>query len=143
MNRPLLTRLIDRSLARDITFAEIVTTLACQAIESYHVDFLRNEYRYYATNGDSFVTTVAMVHDGVAHEFSAEKLEAVNRRVQAKTAWYPDFVAEAAKAGCAYYIVYVRGRKIRYFGRDGDEYIQHFPGASTAPRDAPALVSAR
>ena len=90
---------------------------------------LRNEYRYYAKNGESFVTDVALVHDGVAPVFSAEKLENINKRVQSGQAWYPDFVKEGAAAGCAYYIVYLYGRKVRYFGRDGDEYIQHFPGS--------------
>ena len=79
-------------------------------------------------NGESFVTAAALVHDGVAAEFSAEKLEAINKRVQAGEAVYADFVKEAPVAGCAYYIVYLNGKKVRYFGRDGDEYIQYFPG---------------
>ena len=41
-----------------------------------------NEYRYYAKNGESFVTNVALLHDGVAPVFSAEKLENINKRVQ-------------------------------------------------------------
>jgi uncharacterized protein YbcV (DUF1398 family) len=93
------------------------------------VDFLRNEYRYYARNGESFVTGVALVHDGVAPEFSAGKLANINKRVQAGQAWYPDFVREGAEAGCAYSIVYLRGRKVRYFERDGNEYVQYFPGS--------------
>jgi uncharacterized protein YbcV (DUF1398 family) len=107
----------------------ILAALEKEGVESYHVDFLRNEYRYYARNGESFVTNVALVHDGVAYEFSADKLENINKRVQAGQAWYPDFVREGAAAGCAYYIVYLYGRKVRYFSRDGDEYIQLFPGS--------------
>ncbi|MFY9803764.1 MAG: DUF1398 family protein [Candidatus Acidiferrales bacterium] len=129
MNNGVIQELIDKALARKITFAEILATLAKEGVESYHVDFLRNEYRYYAKTGESFVTAVALAHDGVAPEFSAGKLESINRKVQAGQAAYPDFVKEGTAAGCACYIVYLGGKKVRYFGRDGDEYVQHFPGS--------------
>lgn len=129
MNKVHIQELIDRSLARSISFPEILTNLMREGVESYHVDFLRNEYRYYAKNGESFVTSVPLVHDAVATDFSEERIEAINKKVQAGEAWYPDFVREAAVAGCAYYIVYVNGKKVRYFGRDGGEHVQLFPGA--------------
>jgi uncharacterized protein YbcV (DUF1398 family) len=129
MDKTTIEGLVNRALAKAITFPEILAALEQEGVESYHVDFLKNEYRYYARNGESFVTNVALVHDGVTHEFSADKLENINKRVQAGQAWYPDFVREGAAAGCAYYIVYLYGRKVRYFGRDGDEYVQHFPGS--------------
>lgn len=129
MNEPLIQELIRKALAKEITFREILATLGKEGVESYHVDFLRNEFRYYATNGESLVTGAALPHDGVAADFSAEKIEGINQRVQAGQAAYPDFVREGAAAGCAYYIVYLNGKIVRYFGRDGGEYIQHFPGS--------------
>lgn len=127
VDKTVIQGVIDKSLARAITFPEILATLRKEAVESYHVDFLRNEYRYYGKNGESLVTDVALVHNGVASEFSADRIENINKRVQAGLAWYPDFVKEGTAAGCAYYIVYLDGGKVRYFGRDGDEYVQHFP----------------
>jgi len=127
VNQTLICDVVNRALNRAITFPEILGALSKEGVESYHVDFLRNEYRFYARSGDSFVTDVKLVHDGVAPEFSAEALENINRRVQAGEAWYPDFVREGAAAGCAYYIVYLHGRKVRYFGRDGGEHVQNFP----------------
>lgn len=129
MDKTIIQSLIDRSLKKAIAFPEILATLQKEGVESYHVDFLRNEYRYYAKNGESIVTDVWPLHDGVAPVFSAEKLENINKRVQSGQVWYPDFVKEGAAAGCAYYIVYIDGRKVRYFGRDGDEYIQALPGS--------------
>jgi uncharacterized protein YbcV (DUF1398 family) len=129
MNETVIQGLIGKALAKQIAFPEILASLLQEGVESYHVDFLRNEFRYYATSGDSLVTTAALEHGEVAAEFSLEKLERINRRVQARKASYPDFVKEGAAAGCAYYIVYLKGRKVRYFGRDGAEHIQHFPGA--------------
>jgi uncharacterized protein YbcV (DUF1398 family) len=129
MNEATIQELIAKALARKITFLEILATLAKEGVESYHVDFLRNEYSYYSKSGESFVTGVALTHHGVAAQFSEEKLEAINQRVQGGQASYADFVKEGTAAGCAYYIVYLNGKKVRYFGRDGDEYIQCFPGS--------------
>jgi uncharacterized protein YbcV (DUF1398 family) len=129
MNHAVIHNLISKALAKQNTFAEILATLAKEGVESYHVDFLRNEFRYYATNGESMVTGAALVHDGVTAEFSAEKIARINQRVQAGQAAYPDFVNEGAAAGCAYYIVYLNGKRVRYFGRDGGEHVQHFPGS--------------
>jgi uncharacterized protein YbcV (DUF1398 family) len=129
MNQAVIQNLISKALAKEITFREILATLGKEGVESYHVDFLRNEFRNYATSGESMVTGAALVHDGVAAEFSAEKIERINQRVQAGQAAYPDFVTEGAAAGCAYYIVYLNGKKVRYFGRDGGEHVQHFVGS--------------
>jgi len=129
MDKKTIEGVVNRALAKAITFPGVLATLQKEGVESYHVDFLRNEYRYYARNGESFVTNVTLVHDGVAHEFPADKLESINKQVQAGQAWYPDFVREGTAAGCAYYIVYLCGGKVRYFGRDGDEYVQLFPGS--------------
>jgi len=129
MNQQVIQELVRKALAKETTFREILATLGKEGVESYHVDFLRNEFRYYATSGESYVTSAALAHDGVAAEFSAEKLELINQKVQAGVASYPDFIEEGAAARCAYYIVYLNGKKVRYFGRDGGEYIQHFPGS--------------
>jgi uncharacterized protein YbcV (DUF1398 family) len=141
MNSTVLKDLVDKALARAITFPEIIAALKAQEVESYHVDLLRREYRFYDRGGRSQVMVVPLIHDGVAPGFSVERLESINRRVQAGQAGYPDFVREGAAAGCAYYIVYLEGRKVRYFGRDGEESIQYFPGSAPASAAAPAARS--
>lgn len=129
MDQATVRGLIEGALARTVTFPQILATLQKEDVESYHVDFLRNECRFYARSGESTVISIAFVHDQVAGEFSAEKLQGINGRVQAGQASYADFVKEGAAAGCAYYAVYITGRRALYFGRDGDEYVQLFPGS--------------
>ncbi|HEY6465215.1 MAG TPA: DUF1398 family protein [Candidatus Acidoferrales bacterium] len=129
MNNSVIQDALEKALERKITFPEIIATLTKEGIESYHVDFLRNEVRYYTKGGESLVVNASFVHRGVAGEFSAEKLEAINRKVQAGEAFYADFVRQGTAAGCACYVVYLNGKLVRYFGRDGGEHIQHFPGA--------------
>ena len=80
MNQPLIQELIRKALAKEITFREILATLGKEGIESYHVDFLRDEFRYYATSGESFVTGAPLVHNEVAAEFSAESSNASIRK---------------------------------------------------------------
>lgn len=129
MNDALIQELIEKALARKITFPEILAILNKEEVESYHVDFVRNEVRCYTKGGESFAVNAPFVHQGVSDDFSAEKLEAINRRVQSGHASYADFVREGTAAGCAYYIVYLNGRLVRYFGRDGGEHVQYFPGS--------------
>lgn len=129
MNEPLVGELLRKSLLREITFPQILATLAQEGVESYHVDFLRNECRYYARSGASFVITMTFEHDGVAPDFSAEALAAINQRVQSGQASFADFVKDGPAAGCACYAVYVGGKMVRYFGRDGGEHIQYLPGS--------------
>lgn len=129
MNSTVIQEIIEEALARKMTFPEILATLTKEGVESYHVDFLRNEVRYYTRGGESLVVNASFVHQGLASEFSAEKLDAVNRRVQAGEASYADFVREGTAAGCACYVVYLNGKLVRYFGRDGGEHIQYFPGS--------------
>jgi uncharacterized protein YbcV (DUF1398 family) len=129
MNKALIQELIGNALARKITFPEILATLAQEGVESYHVDFFRDEVRYYSKDGESLVVNASFVHQGVAGEFSAEKLDAINRRVQAGQASYADFVREGTAVGCACYVVYLNGKLVRYFGRDGGEHVKYFLGS--------------
>ena len=63
-------------------------------------------------------------------KFSAEGVQAAIRRSQAGLADYSEFLKASAAAGCAYYIVYFGGRKVRYLGKDGGEHVENFPGQS-------------
>ncbi|HUO33418.1 MAG TPA: DUF1398 family protein [Candidatus Acidoferrum sp.] len=129
MNKDLIQELIERALTRKVPFPEVLTALSKEGVESYHVDLLRDEFRYYAKNGDSLIIALPLPHKGVAGEFSAERIEDINRRVQAGQASYADFIAESTTAGCAYYIVFLNGKMVRYFGRHGGEHVQYFPGS--------------
>jgi Protein of unknown function (DUF1398) len=69
MSKALIQELIGNALARKITFPEILATLAQEGVESYHVDFVRDEVRYYSKDGESLVVNASFVHQGVAVNF--------------------------------------------------------------------------
>ena len=76
MNLAIIQELIGKALAKEITFREILATLGKEGVESYHVDFLRNEFRYYATNGESLATSAALLHDGSRPTFPRKSSKA-------------------------------------------------------------------
>ena len=129
MNKTLIKEVIAKTLTGTITFPEVLKTLSSEGIESYHMDYLRGESRYYSQNGESFLIKLEHTFPAVAEEFFPEGVVAAIRRSQAGLSKYPDFIRESAAAGCAYYVVYLNGKKVRYFGRDGGEHVEHFPGA--------------
>jgi uncharacterized protein YbcV (DUF1398 family) len=66
MNESVIRPLLEKSLARQISFQEILSILINEGVEAYHVDFLRNECRYYSQDGESFSLSIPFKHEGVA-----------------------------------------------------------------------------
>ena len=67
--------------------------------------------------------------DSIAREFSASAVQDAVRRAQRGEVFYPEFVKLTAQAGCVGYFVQITGRRVQYFGRDGDVHVELFPGA--------------
>lgn len=130
MDTEIIKEMAAQSLDGQLTFPEIVTTLIRHGFESYHIDYLRAEGRYYHQNGESFLKKIELEIPGVARKFAADGIQKAIRRSQNGQASYLDFIRDSAAAGCAYYIVYLHGKKVCYFGRDGDEHTEHFPASS-------------
>lgn len=127
MNPSTVRKTIQDSLSGQITFPQIVGILMNEGIESYHVDLLRSENRYYPRSGESLVEKVDLPHSPAAQEFSAAQVEAAVRGAQAGRLKYPEFVTAILNAGCVYYIAYLDGKKVSYFGRKGEAHVENFP----------------
>ena len=118
-----------RSVAGTISFGDVVAHLVKAGVERYHADYSRMEITYYVPDGGSCV--VSMGHAGVrvADAFSARDVESSVRQAQRGEIQYPRFVEQTAAAGCVGYLVQIRGRRVHYFGREGDVHTEWFPGA--------------
>lgn len=127
MNTQLVNSLVQGSFSSAKTFPEIVQALVKEGFESYHVDLVRSEYRYYMPNGESHVVTADHQLDQAASDFTAAGVEAAVRASQAGQVNYQEFLKRILKAGCVYYVTYLRGKKVAYFGRDGSEHVEYFP----------------
>ncbi len=126
-----LTRTVNEcargSLSGELTFPEIVERLAAVGVERYHADYTRQEATYYTADGSSLV--VAVPHDPTptSKEFSRAEVEAAVRRSQRGEHTYPDFVRKTMAAGCVGYFVQIAGRRVIYFGRNGESHVELFP----------------
>jgi uncharacterized protein YbcV (DUF1398 family) len=125
----------ERSVAGNITFPEVVRKLIDVGIEQYHADLYRREKTYYAANGDSHVESESGLDPkifnagAVAAELNSAGVKEALRRIQHKEVDYQQFLRDILAAGVANYWVYIAGKRAIYVARNGDEYVEWFPGA--------------
>ena len=130
MKRTVIQEAIRSSFEGTSKFPEIVAKLIAEGVDSYHVDLVRSENRYYTASGDSLVESVDFEHPKAARAFSAEKVQAAIKRSQAREIGYGEFLRQILEAGTVYYIAYLSGKRVVYFGAEGDFHVEWFPGAN-------------
>lgn len=122
------------ALNGEMTFPEIVGRLAGIGVERYHADYSRREITYYLADGDSLVVATPHPTHKTAVAFSASAVEAAVRQSQRNEHTYLDFIGKTMGAGCVGYFVQIAGRRVIYFGRDGESHVEHFPPADRSER---------
>ncbi|MBX3439479.1 MAG: DUF1398 family protein [Planctomycetaceae bacterium] len=118
------------ALSGEFAFPEIVGRLAKIGVERYHADYSRSEITYYMADGDSRVVATPHPHHATAKEFSASAVEAAVRQSQRNEHTYLDFIEKTMVAGCVGYFVQISGRRVIYFGRNGESHVEHFPNVT-------------
>lgn len=108
-------------------FPDVVAKLMEAGVAHYHADLLRSEKTYYMPNGDSCVVTSHTVEGEAPQEFSANRVQAAVRAIQAQQLTYGKFCQMIKKSGCVGYMVSLAGRRAVYFGMTGDNYVELFP----------------
>lgn len=121
------------ALTGDITFPEIVGRLAQIGVERYHADYSREETTYYLPDGNSLVVATPYPSHATPAEFSASAVEAAVRQSQRNEHSYLDFIRKTMAAGCVGYFVQITGRRVIYFGRNGESHVEPFPPAPINP----------
>ncbi|APR76318.1 Hypothetical protein A7982_01665 [Minicystis rosea] len=114
-----------------LTFPEVLAKLSEVGIEQYHADLLRSEKTYYLGSGGSVVVAAAPVERVPAAGFVASDVAAAVRASQAGAIDYHTFCERVAAAGCTGYFVSLVGRRVVYFGRTAESYVEPFPGSGT------------
>lgn len=75
-----------------------------------------------------------MVFEGlpeVAAEFNGGELRAAILDSQQNGQKFRQFCARAMKAGVRSYFAFLRGQRVLYIGRDGDQHVEWFPDAKS------------
>jgi uncharacterized protein YbcV (DUF1398 family) len=130
MNAQIITAAAHETLAGTKPFPEIVQSLLAAGVEYYHVDYVALRKTFYGAGGE-VVTTPITYEDlpAVAADFAAEDLRAAILDSQRHGQKYRDFTERAMRAGVQSYMAFLRGQRVTYWGRQGDQHTEWFPGA--------------
>ena len=118
------------TLAGTQPFPQIVAKLMEAGVEYYHVDYVGGCTRFYGALGCCVVTPIS--YEGlptVAAELDIAALREDIRDSQLNGQHYREFTVRAMRAGVHGYFAFLRGQRVTYFGRTGDQHTEWFPGA--------------
>ncbi|HEY3763284.1 MAG TPA: DUF1398 domain-containing protein [Verrucomicrobiae bacterium] len=133
MDTKIINEVARKTLAGTISFPEVVGQLLATGVEYYHVDYAGMRKTFYNAEGEMVATPID--YEGlppVAPEFSLEGIKADILDSQRNNQKYRDFTRRAMEAGVQGYFAFLRGKRVTYFGRQGDQHIEWFPGAQPA-----------
>jgi uncharacterized protein YbcV (DUF1398 family) len=130
MNTEWIVEAAGHTLAGTAQFPEVVAKLVAAGVEYYHVDYAGMRMTFYGPGGDAVVTPLLL--EGlppIAAEFDAAGLRAAILDSQRHGQTFRDFSRRAKTAGVQGYFAFLRGRRVTYWGRGGDQHTEWFPGA--------------
>lgn len=131
MNANSIRSLALATLSGSIPFPTIVGQLIAEGVESYHVDYIRLQFTFYSVDG-SVVVAPLNIEDlpVVANDLNGTALRAAILDSQQNGQKFNQFCKRAMEAGVQFYLVFLRGKRVTYFGRNGDHHVEWFPGAA-------------
>lgn len=130
MHADIIRKLAEVTLSGSMPFPEIVGNLIKEGVEYYHVDYVSLSFSFYSASGGVVVAPLAFEGlPGVAIDFNAAELRAAILDSQQNGQKFRQFCIRAAKAGVQSYFAFLRGQRVLYIGRQGDQHVEWFPGA--------------
>jgi uncharacterized protein YbcV (DUF1398 family) len=122
------------TLAGTMPFPEIVRRLLETGVEYYHVDYVARRKTFYSAAGEFISTPLTFEQlPLVAADFDPSGLRAAILDSQLHGQAYRDFTRRAMEAGVQGYIAFLRGKRVTYWGRGGEQHTEWFPGAAPLP----------
>ena len=130
MNPTIIQALSTATLDGSMPFPEIVGKLIEQGVEYYHVDYVIHLKTFYTRQGQWQETAITYQNlPDIAETLDQVALLAAIRDSQLNHQSYYNFSYRAMQAGVQGYIAFLRGKHVTYWGRDGSQHIEWFPGA--------------
>ncbi len=131
MNNQLITAAADATLHTGKPFPQIVGMLIEAGVELYHVNYLALRKTIYS--GEGAVVSLPIPIEGlsqVAADFDAAALRANILDSQQNGQTWRGFTVRAMNGGVQGYFAFLRGKCVTYFGRQGDQHTEWFPGSN-------------
>jgi uncharacterized protein YbcV (DUF1398 family) len=133
VNADVIRKMAEVTLLGSMSFPEIVGNLIGEGVEYYHVDYVSLSFSFYSANGG--VVVAPLVFEGlpeVAADFNVTELRAAILDSQQNGQKYRQFCVRALNSGVQSYFAFLRGQRVLYIGRQGDQHVEWFPGARPA-----------
>jgi uncharacterized protein YbcV (DUF1398 family) len=130
LNADIVLEAAKATLTGSLPFPEIVGKLLATGVEYYHVDYAARQMNFYSAAG-SVVTAPLLFEDlpTIADDFDAAGLKAAVLDSQQNGQKFRQFSQRAMHAGVQGYFAFLRGKRVVYMGRQGDQHTEWFPGA--------------
>ena len=110
-------------------FPEIVGMLIAAGVEYYFVDYAAMETRFY---GKGCAVTCSVPYEDmppIGEDLDANQVKAAILDSQRNGQSHQDFSRRVIAAGVQGYFAFLRGQRVTYLGRQGDQHTEWFPGA--------------
>lgn len=135
MDVNLILKAAEATLSGSLPFPEIVRILIDNSVENYFVDYASKSFTFYSKAGGAVHAPLSFEDlPTIAENFDRQALQAAIVDSQQHGQKFRDFSKRAVTAGVQGYFAYLRGKRVTYFGRQGDQHTEWFSGAK--PRDA-------
>lgn len=136
MDTQLIQKAATGTLAGTLSFPEVVGTLLRAGVEYYHVDYVARRKTFYASSGLAVASTPIDVEalPEVALHFDAPAVKAAIHDSQRNGQSWRDFSRRVMLAGVQGYYAFLRGKRVTYLGRQGDQHIEWFPDTEPTAR---------
>lgn len=130
MNANKIQQMAAATISGSLPFPQIVGNLITEGVEYYQVDYVRLQFTFYGTDGGVVVAPLTIENlPSIASTFDATALKAAIVDSQQHEQTFPRFSARAMQAGVQGYYAFLRGQRVTYFGRTGDQHTEWFPQA--------------
>ena len=130
MNAENIRKLAGATLSGELPFPEIVGELIADGVEYYLVDYAALQFSFYG--GEASVILAPLTFEGlpaIAKDFDAPALRAAIIDSQQNGQAFRQFSHRAIAAGVQSYFAFLRGQRVMYLGRQGEQHVEWFPGA--------------
>jgi uncharacterized protein YbcV (DUF1398 family) len=135
MNADTVSAMAKATLEGSLPFPQIVGELIAQGVEYYHVDYATRTFTFYSAAGAPVTAALAFeALPEIASGWDATALKEAIHDSQKNGQKFRQFCERAMAAGVQGYFAFLRGQRVTYLGRTGDQHIEWFPGAK--PSDA-------
>lgn len=135
MNANAVSSLALATLEGSLPFPQIVGELIAQGVEYYHVDYASKSFTFYSEAGATVVAALSFEGlPSISSNWDATALKEAIIDSQMHGQKFRQFCARAMVAGVQGYFAFLRGQRVTYLGRSGDQHVEWFPGAK--PSDA-------